>query len=189
MQDTALSGGFADAPRDAARAFRGLMNAMARPGSIEMVEGAQPPAPMSVAAGVLAVTLLDGTTPVHLAGALDCQPVRDWLTFHTGAPFTSAAECSFAFGQWDDLLPISQFAIGTSEYPDRSATLIVESDTLTQTGTTLRGPGIKDTAALTLPDPIALQNNAMLFPLGLDFYFTAGASLAALPRSTKLEIA
>jgi alpha-D-ribose 1-methylphosphonate 5-triphosphate synthase subunit PhnH len=53
----------------------------------------------------------------------------------------------------------------------------------------LRGPGIKDTAALQLPEIRAFQDNAKLFPLGLDFYFTAGDQLAALPRTTKVEAA
>ncbi|MEO0504120.1 MAG: phosphonate C-P lyase system protein PhnH, partial [Pseudomonadota bacterium] len=39
---------------------------------------------------------------------------------------------------------------------------------------------------LNLPDLPALQQNAALFPLGLDFFFTSGADLAALPRSTKV---
>ena len=50
MQTHALEGGFTDAPIDAARAFRGLMTAMARPGTICDVSGATPPA-VSVMAG------------------------------------------------------------------------------------------------------------------------------------------
>lgn len=188
MRDHTLSGGFADAPRESARAFRGLMNAIARPGTVETVVGAAPPAPMSGAAGVLALTLLDDTTPIYLAGALDCPPIRDWLTFHTGAPFVSADTCLFAFGRWEALSPITQFAIGSAEYPDRSATLVVEMSRICQSGTQLRGPGIKESAALNLPEPAAFHRNAMLFPLGLDFYFTSGSTVAALPRSTKLEV-
>lgn len=43
MHTQALEGGFANAPIDAAHAFRAVMNAMARPGTIEQVRGAQPP--------------------------------------------------------------------------------------------------------------------------------------------------
>ena len=32
----------------------------------------------------------------------------------------------------------------------------------------------------------AIQRNAALFPLGLDFFFTAGTAAAALPRSTRI---
>ena len=47
----ALSGGFADPPIDAARAFRACLDVMARPGRIAKLGGAVPPAPLSVAAG------------------------------------------------------------------------------------------------------------------------------------------
>lgn len=188
MQETALTGGFTMAPQQSARAFRAAMNAMARPGVIETVEGAAPPAPMSIAAGVLALTLLDAETPVYLAGALDCPAVRDWITFHTGAPFAGREFCSFAFGSWSDLMPLDGYRIGTSDYPDRSATLVVEHPDLRAEGVTLRGPGIQDTAALNLPDPGLMAGNAAQFPLGVDFFFTCGCALAALPRSTKPEV-
>ena len=189
MQATALTGGFAEAPQDAARAFRAVMNVMARPGRIEALTGGQPPAPMSSAAGTLALTLLDGNTPVYLAGALDCANVRDWITFHTGAPFTGPEHAAFAFGNWDDLLPLNPYPIGNPEYPDRGTTLVVEMPALETAGATLSGPGIKDTAALNLPDPAAFRANALQFPLGLDFFFTCGDRIAALPRSTKVEAA
>ena len=111
--------------------------------------------------------------------------VRDWITFHTGAPFVSAREAVFALGRWEDF-DLTALPVGTSEYPDRSATLIVEMDSLAQAGATLSGPGIATTAQLNLPDIATFQFNAALFPLGLDFYFTCGAQLAALPRSTKV---
>lgn len=98
-----LGGGFTEAPQQSARAFRAVMNAMARPGVIETLDIAAPPAPLSVAAGTLALTLLDHNTPVYLAGKWDCAAVRDWLTFHTSAPFSSAEEADFAFGDWDAL--------------------------------------------------------------------------------------
>ena len=183
---TALGGGFTEPPRDAAHAFRALMTAMARPGKIEDVEGASPPGPLSVAAGVLLLTLADNGTPVHLAGNTDCQDVRDWLRFHTGAPIVGPATCSFAVGDWQALQPLSSFSVGTPEYPDRSATLIVEVDTLEARGVALEGPGIKAQAELSLPEREAFQANGRRFPLGLDFYFTCGARLAALPRSTRV---
>ena len=44
-----------------------------------------------------------------------------------------------------------------------------------------------DLARLNLPDTAAFRANRALFPLGLDFCFTAAERLAALPRSTKVE--
>lgn len=187
MQSETLAGGFTDPAVQSAHAFRSVMEAMARPGTLQEVSGAEPPAPLSRAAGAVLLTLCDTDTPVYLAGATDCAAVRSWLAFHTGAPLTGPSHCMFAVGTWSDLGPMSAYPIGTSEYPDRSATLIVECPELNALGATLTGPGIRGTAALSLPELEAFQHNRKLFPLGLDFIFTNGSSLAALPRSTEVS--
>ena len=91
MDAQALSGGFDNTPFQSAIAFRTIMNVMARPGKIETLIGAAPNNELSVAAGVLLLTLCDPETPVYLAGKHDCAAVRDWLRFHTGAPLRAAA--------------------------------------------------------------------------------------------------
>ena len=149
MHGTVLSGGFDDAAVQSSRAFRAALGAMARPGRIHDIIGAAPPAPLSIAAGTLILTLCDPGTPLYLAGAHDCAEVREWVTFHTGAPFSDRATCAFAVGTWEALLPLDGFPIGTPEYPDRSATLIVEMAALSATGVNLRGPGIKDSSSLS----------------------------------------
>ena len=186
MQANTLSGGFADPATQSAHAFRSVMEAMARPGTIQDIEGAAPPAPLSPAMGAVLLTLCDTETPVYLAGDMDCDAVRAWLSFHTGAPFVGPAHCMFAVGKWDALAPLAVYPTGTSECPDRSATLIVECSELAA-GATLTGPGIKDQATLSLPEVEAFQANRTLFPLGLDFIFTCGERLAALPRSTEVS--
>lgn len=184
MQAQPLSGGFADPAIASATAFRQVMEAMARPGTIHTITGAVPPAPLSPATGAVLLTLCDPDTPVHLAGPLACDAVRTWVAFHTGAPIVRPSRCMFAVGAWDDLMPLSAYQIGTPQYPDRSATLIVQAERLEQTGATLSGPGIKETHALSLPEIEAFQQNAGHFPLGLDFIFTNGDCMAALPRTT-----
>jgi alpha-D-ribose 1-methylphosphonate 5-triphosphate synthase subunit PhnH len=186
MEAHILEGGFANIPIDAAHAFRAVMTAMARPGEIFEISGAQPPAPLSVAAGAVVLTLCDPETPLFLAGGFDTPQIRDWVTFHTGAPFVGAADAMFAIGVWGSI-PFPDLARGTSEYPDRSATLIVEMDALTNTGAVLEGPGIKDQNYLSLPETALFQENARLYPLGLDFIFTNGGNLAALPRTTRVS--
>ena len=182
-----LSGGFADAPVQSARAFREILQAMARPGTIHCVTGAQPPAPLSIASGVVLLTLCDATTPLHLAGNADCALVRDWIAFHVGAPLVAAAEATFALGRWDDLHPVSRFCIGQPDYPDRAATLIVEQDRLTGHGPALTGPGIETAVWLSLPETAAFRANRAKFPLGFDTVFTSDDRIAALPRSTRVE--
>ncbi|NCQ23047.1 MAG: phosphonate C-P lyase system protein PhnH [Rhodobacteraceae bacterium CG17_big_fil_post_rev_8_21_14_2_50_63_15] len=188
MQAQALDGGFADAPVAAARAFRAVMRAMARPGSIEQVAGARPPAPLSVATGVLLLTLCDPETPLYLAGDCDGVAVRDWISFHTGAPFVGRAQAAFALGGWEALAPLADYRVGTADYPDRSTTLIVETDLLEARGARLTGPGVAGQAALSLPEVAAFRANAARFPMGLDFVFACGNRLAALPRTTRVEV-
>ncbi|MEM7722657.1 MAG: phosphonate C-P lyase system protein PhnH [Pseudomonadota bacterium] len=187
MQISHLDGGFTNPAQDAARAFRAALDTMARPGHIATVTGAAAPAPCSIAAAVLLLTLCDDTTPIFLATSHDTGDMRAWITFHTGAPFAAPETAIFAMGTWDALQPVSRYAIGTSEYPDRAATLTVEMDRLVADGATLRGPGIKDRAQLSLPETAAFQTNRRQFPLGFDCYFTCGDRLAGLPRSTIVE--
>lgn len=184
---TALAGGFARPAEDAARAFRACLEAMARPGRIEHIEGAGPPAPLSVAAGSVLLTLVDGTTPLFLAPSHDRPEIRDWIAFHCAAPFVRAEDAAFALGTWDGLHPVGRFRTGTPDYPDRSATLIVEAPALTPPNARLTGPGIATAHEARLPGIAAFEENRDGFPLGFDCYFTSGSSLAALPRSTKVE--
>lgn len=189
MLDHALEGGFAQAPQQAAAGFRAALSALARPGRIETIEGATGPAPMSVAAATLVLTLVDAETPIYLGAGHDSPAVRQWIAFHTGAPIVPAArahEAMFALGHWEDLMPLGQFAHGTAEYPDRSATLIVEVEAHAPPTHHLTGPGIEISAEMRLPSGIDARRD-MAFPLGVDFYFSAGHHITALPRSTRVE--
>ncbi|GAA5066679.1 phosphonate C-P lyase system protein PhnH [Roseibacterium beibuensis] len=187
MQAQYLDGGFADPARDAAHAFRAALTALSRPGRIETLAGARPPAPASVAAGALLLTLCDATTGLYLAPSHDSDALRGWITFHTGAPFVGPEHAMFALGTWEALQPVTRFSVGTSEYPDRAATLIVEMDMLDNSGAVLTGPGIRDSARLSLPEVAAFRTNRRQFPLGFDSYFTCGDRVAGLPRSTRVE--
>ena len=187
MHSAALTGGFSAAPVQSAAAFRAALNALARPGRIEEINGAEAPAPVSVAAATLLLVLCDPETPVHLAGDHDRPEIRDWIAFHIGAPLTGPEHAAFALGEWEALSPITRFPIGTPQYPDRSTTLIVEADSLSPAGPRLTGPGIETSTALSLPEVDAFQLNRALFPQGLDFFFTCANRIAGLPRSTIVE--
>ncbi|CAN5599234.1 phosphonate C-P lyase system protein PhnH [soil metagenome] len=187
MRPLALQGGFAGPSVEAARAFRALLDVMARPGRIAALTGATPPGPLGVAAGVLALTLLDAETPVWLAPPLAGSDLPGWLAFHTGAPVTSDKPIArFAFGDWPDLLPLDGFALGSADYPDRSATLIAELPGLAAEGARLAGPGIAGEARLALPDMAPASAARGPYPLGIDIFFTAGTLVAGLPRTTRI---
>ncbi|SFE37618.1 phosphonate C-P lyase system protein PhnH [Roseivivax sediminis] len=187
MTQDALSGGFADPARAAAEAFRASLDALARPGTIHRASGGSGPAPLSPAAATLLLTLCDAGTPLHLAGDHDTADIRAWVAFHLGAPLVAPGAAQFALGTWQALGPLGAYPQGESEYPDRSATLIVECGALEARGSRLTGPGIATEARLSLPETEAFRANAARFPLGLDFFFCAGDRLAALPRTTRVE--
>lgn len=187
MDADALAGGFADPAIDAARVFREVLQAMARPGRIARITGATPPPGLSPAAASVLLTLADETTPVHLSGACDSEAIREYLRFHTGAPLCGRKDAAIAVGDWATLTPLSDYPLGTDEYPDRSATLIVELPALRVDGARLTGPGIRTYAQLSLPEIDPFIANAQHFPRGLDFIFTSGDAMAALPRTTRVE--
>ena len=128
----------------------------------------------------------DRTTPLHLAGDHDNPDLRQWIAFHCGAPVVAAEDAVFALGHWAALIPLDRFAIGTPEYPDRAATLIVDGHDFNAAPSELRGPGIKGRANLALPEAGAFALNHTRFPLGWDAFLCGGEWLAALPRSTEV---
>jgi alpha-D-ribose 1-methylphosphonate 5-triphosphate synthase subunit PhnH len=191
-----LDEAFADLARDSQRVFRAAMKAMSRPGSIVEIDIALfPPEPLTPGAAALALALCDFETPIWLDPALSTEATRDYLRFHTGAPIVDApAKAAFAFLADPLGLPdLNAFPLGSLEYPDRSATLILQVRSLsTNPGWRLTGPGIDGQAQMAVAPPPtdfverrrAIQ---MLFPRGLDFIFVAEARIAALPRTTRIE--
>ena len=187
LDTNVLESGFTNPSIESAGFFRAALQAMARPGRIETVSGVTPPAPLSVAAGALILTICDPETGLFLTPDFDAKEVRDWVIFQTGAKLTSAEEADFALGPWDQLQPVERFKLGIPEYPDRSATLIVEMADLRNEGARLTGPGIQTEAFLSLPEIETFRANRARFPLGFDCFFVAGNQLAAMPRTTRVE--
>jgi alpha-D-ribose 1-methylphosphonate 5-triphosphate synthase subunit PhnH len=195
LKTEALTGGFAEPVFHAQSVFKLMMDAMARPGTIQVVSPhAAPPAPLGIAAGAIALTLCDHDTPVWLSAGLVKSTVPQWLGFHSGAPVTpEKAEARFAFVESGaSLSSFGLFAAGTQEYPDRSTTLVIElADLEGGRGLALMGPGIKsvtDVAPLGLPDAFLRlwTENRALFPRGIDIVFTSGNRFLCLPRTTKI---
>ena len=191
-----LPAGFADKVLSAQTTFRSVMDAMACPGSVQRVAVASgTPAAMMRGTAAIALTLFDHDTPVWLDALLsETLDVGKWLKFHTGAPFISdSSVSSFAVvGDARALPALDRFAFGTNEYPDRSTTVILQVESLTQgCAFELRGPGIDGAALLRatmqpadLFDRLAI--NATLFPRGIDVVLVADDAVVAIPRTTRL---
>ena len=80
----AFAGGFHEPVFEAQAVFRTLMDCMARPGTIgRLVANALPPAPLTAAAGAVALTLCDHDTVVWLTPALAASALPGWAVFTT----------------------------------------------------------------------------------------------------------
>lgn len=194
-----LAPGFDNPVHDAQRCFRAIMDAMARPGSLQSFDPAflAPPAPLTPVAAAIALTLLDYDTPVWLDIPLArSEAAKSFLRFHTGAPIVSEpVEASFALiSDPAQLTGLGKFNQGNSEYPDRSATLILMGQTLSGSGpVTLSGPGIESQTTFSAR-PVSpafweqVKANNAQFPRGIDLVFAGHAEIAALPRSTTVTV-
>lgn len=193
----AIAPAFSDPTRESQAVFRKVMDAVARPGTIQVV-GFAPDAPEGLdrAAGAVALTLFDFETPLWLDPTLQGGKTESWLRFHAGCPLT-ADPLAAAFALVTDMAampPLAAFNQGDAKYPDRSTTLVIQlPDMEGGPAVTLRGPGIKDEASLSLPGLPAgfwdqVQTNGAQFQFGVDLIFAAGDRLTALPRTTRVTI-
>jgi alpha-D-ribose 1-methylphosphonate 5-triphosphate synthase subunit PhnH len=191
-----LPAGFADKVLSAQSTFRSVMDAMARPGSVQRIEAVagEPPGMMRGTAAI-ALTLFDHDTPIWLDARMSqTTAVAKWLKFHTSAPvITDSSIASFALiGDAPGLPALERFAFGSNEYPDRSTTLILQVESLTLgPAYELCGPGIDGTAllqAMIHPNDLfeRLAVNATLFPRGIDVVLVHDDVIVAIPRTTRL---
>jgi alpha-D-ribose 1-methylphosphonate 5-triphosphate synthase subunit PhnH len=186
---------FADPPRESQAAFRALLGAMARPGTVLRCGASlKPPPPLQPAAAAAILTLADFETPVFLAPSFAASDAAVFLRFHTGAPFASSPDkAAFALVDAEaDPFDLTSFHPGAPDYPDRSTTVVLQLRSLARGQLLwLAGPGIRGDATLRA-DPLPRgfreqwQANAAAFPLGVDLILAAGDEVAALPRSTRI---
>ncbi|MER8554546.1 phosphonate C-P lyase system protein PhnH [Mesorhizobium sp. M0976] len=192
-----IEGGFADPVFNAQTVFRAVMDAMARPGSVQPLPAlAHPPAPLSAIAGAIALALCDNDTPLWLDPALQgSAAVKSWLGFHTGAPLANTpADAHFALiATPAEMMALDGFSQGTQDYPDRSTTLILEvGDLVSGAPLLLEGPGIEKTATIApaqMPRHFVEQwkQNNQRFPRGVDIILATSDAIACLPRTTRIK--
>lgn len=182
--------GFTDPVQDAQSCFRAVLEAMSRPGRVQVLEPVlTPPAALHPATAAVLLTLADAETPLHHDAGAEADA---WLRFHCGCPTASQAEASFALvvGQPPALSSLAQ---GSDEEPERGATLVLQVSVLEAgRGWRLTGPGIAQEHRLLvegLPpgflDEWRAQRSS--FPRGVDIILCAGNRIAALPRGIRIE--
>ncbi len=203
--------GFQDRVHDAQAVFRATLDAMARPGQLVTMAPRVAGSPFPPLVADVLFTLCDFETPVFLDPALrdaaaqgSDDPLAAALSFHASAPVVSDASAAhFAVVLPANVHAIGPgFAVGTPDYPDRSATLIVPLKTpagaAPANGTRpdlaaprLTGPGIKGERTIASDDLddgfwAWAATNSALYPLGCDVIFCLAAGVMALPRSTRI---
>lgn len=169
-------------------AFRSLLNATSYPGRSYNTNNLIKPNGLSNAAATILITLCDNENNVYLSNELNVEEIRNWIIFHTGANITNKENADFAVGKWEHLLPLDNFKIGTSEYPDKSSTLIIEESNFKKVKCNISGPGIRNKLQIHLPNPELIIKNNCHYPLGIDFYFANNLEIYSIPRSTKIEV-
>jgi alpha-D-ribose 1-methylphosphonate 5-triphosphate synthase subunit PhnH len=204
--------GFADPVQDAQRTFRALLAAMSEPGQLQRI-GAWPeaacPAPSALDgralhASTLAtlLTLLDRDTPVDCRGLFNAEEIRNYLRFHCGARSSDTLASAFVLvrGPQADAALLEGLEWGSDEAPEAACTLIIEVDALELQGQggaplvlTLKGPGIEHVRHLAVRGPPAgfwRARRAMQrhFPRGIDLILCCRDRIAALPRSTQVDV-
>jgi len=192
-----VSAGFSDTVADSQTVFRCILDATSHPGHIVEVPAdllAPTDVGLSQAAAAFALALLDFETPVWLDPMI--ASAGDYLRFHCGSPLVATPnESRFAFAIDSKRLPnLTEFDLGTPDYPERSTTLVIEVPDLAKApGLRLRGPGIQTSVPLQIGGISGAfwkqrANLAALFPLGLDVAFTCGRRLVVVPRTTVVEV-
>jgi len=191
-----IAPGFSDPVFQSQAAFRALLAALSEPGTLRSVEvGLTPPEGLEAATATALLTLADYETPVWLPPALRDGPAGEWLRFHCGATLVEdPAKAAFAVIDGSTQEPaLSDFNPGNDQFPDRSATVIVQCAALDGgPAVTLNGPGIAGTRDIAPKGLRAgfwaeLEENATLYPLGIDLVLCHGDSMLGLPRSSRIE--
>jgi len=191
-----LKHGFADPVFDAQAVFRASLLATAYPGRMVPLDRTlAAPGPLSPATAALCLTLMDFETPAWLDRQTASGEAAAWLRFHSGLPVTDDPMAAHFAVVTDPLtMPrLFKFFSGDVEYPDRSATLIVQVASFTDGPmTTWTGPGIKTSATVGIGGlPFWFWSdwdlNRELYPRGIDVLFTNGNALVGLPRTITVE--
>jgi alpha-D-ribose 1-methylphosphonate 5-triphosphate synthase subunit PhnH len=193
--DHELLPAWTDSVHAAQATFRCVLDALAEPGLQQTLPvSITGPAPLGATTTALCLTLADFETPVWCDTAARTSAVAAYLRFHCGCSLVDdPAHAQFAILTDARNLAFDRFAQGSMEYPDRSATLLIQVPTLVDgPARTLSGPGIAQTRTLRvggLPsdfDTRWRENNAA-FPLGVDVVFCCGEALVGLPRTTRIH--
>lgn len=186
--------GFRDPVHDGQLWFRAVLSAFSRPGKpIRCPNPVSPPLPLLGATAAIALSLFDVETPIWLEASLRNRQVEEYFRLYSDVKLISSPEvCQFAVLSALSHMPaLTTFSAGSPEYPDTSATLVIQVPNLDRgKRVVLVGPGIPDKVAIApggFDTAFWLQwdENCAGFPLGVDVILTDGDCIIGLPRTSK----
>ena len=169
------------------RAFRALLSAMSRPGTVESVP--------ERADHAVAAALVD-----HEVGfATDDERLREALSGEGRLTLTEPAEADIVHATDPAFVDVADCKRGSLVEPSGGATVVYHVDALAAgeaddlATLSLTGPGVDGTATLSVALPAseldAISEAASAFPRGVDAVFATDDAVAAVPRSATMEVA
>lgn len=184
---------FRDPVHDAQRTFRCALEAVARPATWWTLPDVPEPLPgLSPAATALALALLDQEIAVWLGPT--ARDAAAPLRFACGAGVAATPQqADFAFVTAGELESLAVFAHGSEVAPESGATVVVQVSGHTgETGFLCSGPGLASPVPLCcdgLPPAVADERPQWRddTSCGVDLFLVVDRSLAALPRSVRLQ--
>jgi alpha-D-ribose 1-methylphosphonate 5-triphosphate synthase subunit PhnH len=197
---------------DAQEHYRLLLDAMARPGTINVLprRPLTPPAGLPTAAALVGFALLNSDITFYAEGK-DAATLTRYLAVNTSARGVPKGDADFIFacGASPATL-ITGIKTGTLAYPEEGATLVAAVDAMAgevlglgpleghpagipALALTLKGPGVAGSKTFFVAGLSVALLEALLacnaeFPLGIDLVLADPADrIACIPRSSKVQ--
>ncbi len=199
---SALGAGFSHEALGSQGVFRSVLQALSQPGCpVAIAHDAEVPSAGCAASAAVLLALLDSECTLWLSPTLAASQAGTWLRFHTGCVLVDAPEqARFAWvAAGDDMPALARLQCGSDEYPDQSATCVVDVEVLAPAvegvgAWRLTGPGIQAAQHLRvtgLPEDFEHQwaENHGAFPRGVDLVLATATHIAGLPRTTRIDCA
>lgn len=192
---------------DAQKNFRILMDSMSRPGEVfKLCNNNFIKTPQGFNPNFITIlkTLGDNIVSFSL-GNIQSEEIQKYIEVNTGMHCANLSEADYVLFkgcEFDER--IMELNLGTFEFPEKSATLIIETENILQgkftdsfrskVEITMMGSGIKDKNIVTICGIDkryieGLININSMFPIGVDVIFVDHeGNLTCACRTTKLEV-
>lgn len=161
-------------------AFDALLKATAWPGSVHALP--DPGVELVIAALIDRECVVYASDPIIVASLM-----------RTGARLADPESADYVFCSAEEAGRFAaQIRPGSDYYPDDGATLVVTARLGSGASCRLSGPGIETSAMLECEGLDAAfwrqRNTRIRYPMGFDIIIVGGRDVAAIPRSTQVEI-